>query len=190
MSENKRISRDRDLSDDDRLAARIESAVEAKAAAGDEKSKVTRERLEAFRDQWANSALPEISKDSIPGYHLCWLSTTNTYDTIDKRIALGYEPVKAYELGSSFETLGKMNSGKFEGCVSCNEMILFKIPSDLYQEAMKLMHYEMPLEHQQNITANLRGAAENDKGGRTLLEGGLLEMEKGKVNPDSMRFDG
>ena len=189
MTTNTRISRDRDASPEDRLASRIEATVEAKANSGDEKAKITRERLEQFRDQWANSALPEIPKDAVPGYHLCWLSTTNTYDTIDKRIALGYEPVKAFELGAGFEALGKMNSGKFEGCVSCNEMILFKIPSDLYQEAMKLMHYEMPLEHQQNITAQLRGAAENDKGGRSLLEGGMLEMEKTQINPNTIRFE-
>jgi len=189
MTTNTRISRDRDASAEDRLASRIEATVEAKANSGDEKAKITRERLEQFRDQWANSALPEIPKDAVSGYHLCWLSTTNTYDTIDKRIALGYEPVKAFELGAGFEALGKMNSGKFEGCVSCNEMILFKIPSDLYQEAMKLMHYEMPLEHQQNITAQLRGAAENDKGGRSLLEGGMLEMEKTQINPNTIRFE-
>jgi len=93
-------------------------------------------------------------------------------------MALGYEPVKAGELGLGFEGLGKMSSGKFEGCVSCNEMVLFKLPEDVYQEVMHMLHLEDPLEHQRNITAQVRNTAEERKGGRSLLEGGLLEMEK------------
>lgn len=169
---NTRIKRDVE----DRLADRVQEVKER--AAKDSVSSAQRERLEAFRDKWQNSALPEIPRDAIPGMHLCWLSTTNTYDSIDKRVALGYEPVKASELGQGFEGLGKMNSGKFEGCVSCNEMILFKLPEEVYQEVMKMMHLEDPLEHQRNITASVRDTANEGKGGRSILEGGILEMEK------------
>ena len=169
---NTRIKRDVE----DRLADRVQEVKERTAT--NSASSAQRERLEAFRDKWQNSALPEIPRDAIPGMHLCWLSTTNTYDSIDKRIALGYEPVKASELGQGFEGLGKMNSGKFEGCVSCNEMILFKLPEEVYQEVMKMMHLEDPLEHQRNITASVRDTANEGKGGRSILEGGILEMEK------------
>ena len=169
---NTRIKRDLD----DRLADRVQEVKDR--ATVDSSSTAHRERLDAFRDKWANSALPDIPKDAIPGMHLCWLSTTNTYDSIDKRMALGYEPVKASELGKSFEGLGKMNSGKFEGCVSCNEMVLFKLPEDVYQEVMKMLHLEDPLEHQRNITETVRGQAQEGKGGRSILEGGILEMEK------------
>jgi len=169
---NTRIKRDLD----DRLQDRVKEVKERNTAnAGDIER---RERLEAFRDKWANSALPEISKDAIPGFHLCWLSTTNQYDSIDKRLALGYEPVKAAELGNGFESLGKMSSGKFEGCVSCNEMVLFKIPEEIYQEVMRMLHLEDPLEHQRNITASVRSNSQEGKGGRSILEGGILEMEK------------
>jgi hypothetical protein len=169
---NPRIKRDVE----DRLADRVQEVKER--AENNSANKAQRERLEAFRDKWQNSALPDIPRDAIPGMHLCWLSTTNTYDSIDKRIALGYEPVKASELGQGFEGLGKMNSGKFEGCVSCNEMILFKLPEEVYQEVMKMMHLEDPLEHQRNITAAVRDTAQEGKGGRSILEGGVLEMEK------------
>ena len=180
---NTRIKRDMD----DRLADRV-AEVKARVETDDEKGK--RERIEAFRDKWANNALPDIPEGSIPGFHLCWLSTTNNYDSIDKRMALGYEPVKAAELGKGFETLGKMSSGKFEGCVSCNEMVLFKIPEEIYQEVMRMLHLEDPLEHQRNITSQVRGAAETGKGGRSLLEGGLLEMEKESAKAkQSIRFD-
>ena len=41
-----------------------------------------------------------------------------------------------------------------------------------------------------NITSAVRGTAQEGKGGRSLLEGGLLEMEKetAKAN-NSIRFD-
>jgi hypothetical protein len=104
-------------------------------------------------------------------------------------MALGYEPVKAAELGKGFESLGKMSSGKFEGCVSCNEMVLFKLPEEIYQEVMRMMHLEDPLEHQRNITASVRSTAQDGKGGRSILEGGVLEMEKEAAKANSnIRF--
>jgi hypothetical protein len=182
---NNRIKRDLD----ERLADRVEQTIMDRGNASQEDI-ARKERLDAFRDKWANSALPDLPPGAIPGYHLCWLSTTNTYDSIDKRIALGYEPVKAGELGQGFGTLGKMSSGKFEGCVSCNEMVLFKLPEDIYQEVMRLLHLEDPLEHQRNITSQVRNTASENKGGRSLLEGGLLEMEKetAKANNKNIRF--
>ena len=174
---------------EDRLLDRVEE-VKDRMASEDPDAKAKRERAEAFRDKWQNSALPDLPKGIIPGFHLCWLSTTNNYDSIDKRMALGYEPVKASELGKGFENLGKMSSGKFEGCVSCNEMVLFKLPEEIYQEVMRIMHLEDPLEHQRNITSAVRGAAQEGKGGRSLLEGGLLEMDKEASKANSnIRFD-
>jgi hypothetical protein len=55
----------------------------------------TQERRKMWSDEWTQSALPKLPE--LPGWHLCWLSTTNGYDSIDKRIRLGYVPVKADE---------------------------------------------------------------------------------------------
>ena len=182
---NTRIKRDLD----DRLADRVQETKE-RIASEDPDNKTKRERAEAIRDKWQNSALPDLPGGIIPGFHLCWLSTTNNYDSIDKRVALGYEPVKASELGKGFEGLGKMSSGKFEGCVSCNEMVLFKLPEEIYQEVMRMMHLEDPLDHQRNITAQVRSSAQEGKGGRSVLEGGVLEMEKEAAKANSnIRFD-
>ena len=182
---NTRIKRDLE----DRLSDRVQETKE-RIAAEDPNNKSKRERAEAFRDKWQNSALPDLPAGIIPGFHLCWLSTTNNYDSIDKRVALGYEPVKASELGKGFEGLGKMSSGKFEGCVSCNEMVLFKLPEEIYQEVMRMMHLEDPLDHQRNITAAVRNTAQEGKGGRSVLEGGVLEMEKEAAKANSnIRFD-
>jgi hypothetical protein len=180
---NSRIKRDLD----DRLEERVQEVRDRNTANADDVAR--KERLDAFRDKWQNSALPDIPQNAIPGFHLCWLSTTNQYDSIDKRLALGYEPVKAAELGKGFEALGKMNSGKFEGCVSCNEMVLFKLPEEIYQEVMRMLHLEDPLEHQRNITAAVRSNSQEGKGGRSILEGGILEMEKEAAKANSgVRF--
>ena len=182
---NTRIKRDVD----ERLADRVQETKE-RIATEDPSNKSKRERAEAFRDKWQNSALPDLPAGIIPGFHLCWLSTTNNYDSIDKRVALGYEPVKASELGKGFEGLGKMSSGKFEGCVSCNEMVLFKLPEEIYQEVMRMMHLEDPLDHQRNITASVRNTAQEGKGGRSILDGGHLDMEKEAAKANSnIRFD-
>jgi len=182
---NTRIKRDLE----DRLADRVQETKE-RIASEDPDNAFKRERAEAFRDRWQNSALPDLPKGIIPGMHLCWLSTTNNYDSIDKRMALGYEPVKAAELGKGFENLGKMSSGKFEGCVSCNEMVLFKLPEEIYQDVMRLMHLEDPLAYQRNITDQVRSTAQEGKGGRSILEGGVLEMEKETAKANSnIRFE-
>jgi hypothetical protein len=69
-------------------------------------------------------------------------------------------------------------------------MVLFKLPEDIYQEVMRMLHYEDPLEHQRNITAQVRDTAQGNKGGRSVLEGGLLEMEKdtARANNKNVRF--
>ena len=50
------------------------------------------DRVEMFRSQFFQDALPDLPK--IPGYHTCWLTTTNPRDSIQMRIRLGYEPIK------------------------------------------------------------------------------------------------
>ena len=100
-----------------------------------------------WSDEWTHSALPKVP--DIPGFHLCWLSTTNSYDTIDKRIRLGYTPVLADEL-PGFENY-RVKAGEHVGHISCNEMLLFKIPMDLYQRVMTHFHYQKPMEATQAI---------------------------------------
>ncbi|MFM7856894.1 MAG: hypothetical protein ACKO96_34450, partial [Flammeovirgaceae bacterium] len=87
----------------------------------------SQERRKMFSDEWTQSALPNAPV--IPGWHVCWLSTTNSYDSIDKRIRLGYVPVKAEEI-QGYENY-RVKAGEYEGYVACNEMLLFKIPEDV-----------------------------------------------------------
>lgn len=103
-----------------------------------------------FQNEWTASALP--TPPALPGYHLIWLSTTSSYDPIYKRLRLGYEPVASAEL-PGFEQY-KMNSGEYEGMIGCNEMVLFKLPMELYSHYMQEFHHNKPLEEEAMIKAN------------------------------------
>jgi hypothetical protein len=135
------------------------------------------ERRKMWKDEWTQSALPQVPE--LKGWHLCWLSTTNSYDSIDKRIRLGYVPVKAEEL-PHFENY-RVKAGEHVGYVACNEMLLYKIPMDLYQDVMAHFHHEQPLEEAEKIRRNAEQQVGRDSGGKPLgqIEGeGLSNIDK------------
>ena len=126
----------------------------------------SQERRRMWSEEWTQSALPKVPH--LDGWHLCWLSTTNSYDSIDKRMRLGYVPVKADEM-PGFEDY-RVKSGEHTGHISCNEMLLFKIPMDIYQEVMLYQHHERPREEAEKIKVqmeNLQG--QRDSNGRPLV---------------------
>ena len=142
---------------------------EASRKAPEEKFISTQERKKMWSEEWTQSALPRIP--NMDGWHLCWLSTTNSYDSIDKRIRLGYVPVKAEEF-PDFEDY-KVKSGEHVGFISCNEMLLFKLPMDVYQEVMTHMHHDQPREEEDKIRIqmeNIQGAMQRDSNGRNLVQ--------------------
>ena len=134
------------------------------------------ERRRMFRSEWVQEALP--TPPEIPGFHLCWLSSTNQYDPIHKRLRMGYTPVKAEEL-PGFENY-RVKAGEHEGFVACNEMILYKMPEDIYQEIMAEMHHYAPMDEQEKIKVQqdqLLNA--KDSNGKRL----------GQIEGDGMDFD-
>jgi hypothetical protein len=119
-----------------------------------------------WSDEWTQQALPKVP--DIPGYHLCWLSTTNSYDTIDKRIRLGYVPVLADEL-PGYDNY-RVKAGEHVGHISCNEMLLFKLPMDLYQRVMTHFHYQKPMEATNAIMERMEELQQGaDSSGHKLL---------------------
>lgn len=115
-------------------------------------------------------ALP--TPPQIPGWHLCWLTTGSTYDSVQKRQRLGYIPVTAADV-PGFET-GGIASAQFEGALTCNEMVLFKIRSERYDAIMNMFHHRRPLEEEQSIYSKLKElTGEEDSSGRqtTKFEG-------------------
>lgn len=133
------------------------------------------ERRQMLRRDWVQEVLPTPPK--IPGFHCCWLSTTNSTDPIYKRIQRGYIPVKASEVpgfGGQFTAA----EGEFEGCVACNEMLLFKIPDEIYQDLMTIYHHDIPNEQESSIYERVQGSNEVDSNGRSL---GIVEGDFNKL---------
>ena len=141
----------------------------------EEKFMSAQERRKMWSDEWTQSALPKTPV--IPGWHLCWLSTTNSYDSIDKRMRLGYVPVTADEL-PGFDSY-RVKAGEHVGHISCNEMLLFKLPMEIYQDVMAQMHYEAPRDEVERILSQAESASAKDSSGRRLVQ-----MEAGMDRSD------
>ena len=156
---------------------------DATRVAPEEKFMSSQERRKMWTDEWTQSALPRLP--DLPGWHLCWLSTTNSYDSIDKRIRLGYVPVKADEF-PGYENY-RVKAGEHVGFIACNEMLLHKIPMEMYQDIMLQMHHERPMEEADKIRVqaeNLQGA--RDSSGKSLgrVEGeGFGDMDRHVPTP-------
>lgn len=134
------------------------------------------DRLEMFRNQLFNDALPDLP--DIPGYHVCWLTTTNPRDPIHRRIQLGYEPVKPEEVpGMEYASV---KTGEWSGMIGVNEMLAFKLPLSLYEKFMQEAHHNAPLREEDKlaeVAKMMRDQAE--RAGSTMYEGdGLTEMRE------------
>lgn len=133
------------------------------------------ERRAALRRNWVQEVLP--TPPEIPGFHCCWLSTTNSTDPVYKRVQRGYIPVKATEvpgMGNQYA----VTDGEFEGCVAINEMLLFKIPNDVYQDLMTIYHHDIPAEQENAIYDRVNASLESDSSGRPL---GIVEGDFNKL---------
>ena len=143
------------------------------------------DRLEMFRAQLFNDALPDLP--DMPGYHMCWLTTTNPRDPIHRRIQLGYEPIKATDVpGMEFASV---KTGEWAGLIGVNEMIAFKLPETLYQRFMQEAHHDAPLREENKLAETAEIMRQQAEGsGSTLFEGdGLMEMRE--HNPRIGLFD-
>lgn len=135
------------------------------------------DRLRMFQQQLFNDALPDLP--DIPGYHVCWLTTTNPRDSIHRRLQLGYEPVQPQEVpGMEYATL---KTGEWQGFIAVNEMLAFKLPMSLYEKYMQEAHHDAPAREEGKLadTADfLREQAE--RSGSTMMEGdGISDLRRG-----------
>ena len=143
------------------------SSEDASRSAPEDKFISAQERRKMWSEEWTQSALPKLP--DMDGWHLCWLSTTNSYDSIDKRIRLGYVPVKADEL-PGYENY-RVKAGEHVGYISCNEMLLFKLPMDIFQDIMAYQHHERPREEAEKIRVQLDSLqGTRDSNGRPLVK--------------------
>ena len=149
---------------------------DAQRKAPEEHMVSSQERRRMFRSEFLQESLP--TAPDIPGYHLCWLSTTNQYDPIHKRLRIGYIPVKAEEV-PGFENY-RVKAGEMEGLVAVNEMVLYKLPIEIYQDYMAEVHHYAPMDEQEKIKVQQEQLLNaRDSNGRAL----------GGIEGDGMNFD-
>ena len=134
------------------------------------------ERVAMFRQQFFQSSLPDLPH--IPGWHMCWLTTTNPRDSIQMRIRLGYEPVKPEDVpGWEYATL---QSGDWAGLIGVNEMLAFKLPISLYEKYMKEAHHDAPLREEEKLTDTADFLEQQARSSKSKLTMGDGNMEIGQ----------
>lgn len=167
LVERERLGRTNERAEDSRDADKRPSIPETRGL-----SKA--ELIARFRTEMFNNVLPALP--DMPGYHLCWVSTTNQNDTVNHRETMGYERVKPEDLpGMEHITL---TQGNFAGCIGMNEMVAMKLPTDLYQEYMRINHHERPYSEEEKIRETVRYLKDQaqDGGASVYLGDGTNEM--------------
>lgn len=170
----------------DRSTKRDEDGTEREPRAGREAEENREisddERLEMFLSTFVNSTLPEMP--AINGFHLCWLSTTNTKDTIHARLRIGYVLVKPEEV-PGWQNL-KLNNGDYAGYVGVNEMVLAKLSDRLFQRFMAEVHHNLPLKEASKLRYQAEGwkGQAQAKGANLLIEEGLSNIDQHRPTPD------
>jgi len=156
--------------------ARTDRAMKDRAVTGN-REVTDAERLTMFQNTLFQAALPDLPK--IPGFHCCWLTTTNPRDSIQSRMNLGYEPITPEDMpGWNHATL---KTGDYVGCIGVNEMVAFKLPLSLYQMYMQHAHHDEPHFQEQKLVDSLEETKEsaskiNRKARKTFLEDGSAEL--------------
>jgi signal-transduction protein with cAMP-binding, CBS, and nucleotidyltransferase domain len=92
---------------------------------------------------------------------------------------MGYEPVKIEDV-PGFESY-KVKAGEHTGFVACNEMLLYKIPEEIYQDIMSELHHYAPQDEADKIRVQAESAIGRDSRGRPLgmVEGeGIVDLDK------------
>ncbi len=139
---------------------------------------LTDEEFDALMNtSFDDSVLPRPPET--PGWHYCWLTTTSQYDTIQKRLRLGYELVRHVDLPKFDPANGKSLTG-FEGVIACNEMVLSRIHETRYQRLMNHYHHAKPLEEEGVILDNINEEVKRAeaKGAKVTKSDGVTDMEE------------
>ncbi len=168
------------MSSDERLKKAADPARQSRAelsrSAKESRELSDDDRIEMFRQQFFQSALPDLPK--IPDYHTCWLTTTNPRDTVHARMRLGYEQVKPSDVpGWDYATV---KTGEYAGMIGVNEMLAFKIPMRLYNTYMEEAHFNAPLREDEKLQSMVDQISDGIQrsGGRVIEGDGMQALRE------------
>jgi len=173
------------LGNDERLKKTVDTGRRSRAmedrAVTESRELSDDDRVQMFRDAFYQSALPDLPE--IPGYHVCWLTTTNPRDPIQGRFRLGYEPVKPEEVpGWEYASV---KTGEYAGLIGVNEMIAAKLPERLYFRLMREAHHDAPLREEERITSDMDSMSERARGSKSRMieDEGMSSLREAAPNP-------
>lgn len=156
---------------DERIAKRaVASDSRADRASSDRSVTENREATDSLRNEELFAMLRDVNTKlptppAIPGFHLCWLTTTNQSDPIEHRLRIGYELVKQTEL-QGFALPTQQSGQVSDDHIRVNEMVLAKISMERFETIMKYLHHDLPLEQVQTLKNSVR--IEKDGKGRDV----------------------
>lgn len=166
----------------DHAYARDDSDRAAEDREHQERDITDEERLELFRLAMFQNQLPSLPY--MPGWHPCWLTTSNPRDSIQGRLRLGYQLIKPEEVPGWEHNV--LTSGQYVGCIGINEMVAAKLPIRLYELYMTEAHHNQPLAEEGRLRSTLDVVREANGKAQVFLEGGMEALGK---NPRRAHFE-
>lgn len=149
------------------------------------------ERRREIRRKWMESVLPHLPYRS--GWHRCWVGTTHTIDTPQKRRRFGYQFVKYDDLNSEgwAADVDAIKDGRFQGSVMWREMIAMECTIRDYIDYMREFHHDQPSEMTDGIFSTVDEMNQNPalKGSKITLDEGIEDMRKRMARPPARQFE-
>lgn len=141
------------------------------------------ERLELFKLSLFQNHLPPIP--TIPGYHVCWLTTANPRDPIHGRLRWGYQLIQAAEVPGFEHSV--LKTGDYAGCIGVNEMVAAKLPLRIYAMYMTEAHHTKPMEEEERLKQQITSVPQAaDKEAKVFEEDGVRALGRSR----RPRFEG
>ncbi len=135
------------------------------------------ERRRQIREMFDEAILPKLPKKD--GWHRIWASTTHNNDTPQKRLRLGYRFMTLdqarEEEWHADEFAVKDATSVYSGCLMHREMIAMETPEENFNDIMRELHHDAPMDQSRGIYEGLMAAGEQirDAGGRTTMAPGM-----------------
>lgn len=143
------------------------------------------DRRAMLRNEFLQEALPKAPE--MPGYHLCWLASNSSYDPLHKRLRMGYELVRKTDMPGFRVGADKDVGAEMADYVVCNEMVLARIPTNLYSMYMEEMHHNMPAEEERKIRESVMSEANNARDSEGAKLGSVSDDFSFEQRPQEVR---
>lgn len=161
---------------DERLSKQTVNTRKTKASQNrqvtEDREQTDAERLDMFRAAHLQSALPDIPP--IPGFHVVWLTSTNSKDSLQMRHRMGYVPVEPEDV-KGFEFVADKGT-QTDALIRVNEMVAYKLPLHLYNLYMRENHHYAPAREETKLTDTARNVKEQlQRKGSDVDEGDGVE---------------